>query len=103
MIDQQIILVVINNHGGGIFSFLPIAEFDQVFEQYFGTPHQLDFQHAAKLFGIDYSNPQTNEELIEVYKKYTRNKKSLVIEIFTDRQENSDLHKHIQNTIISNL
>ena len=103
MIDQQIILIVINNHGGGIFSFLPIAEFDQVFEQYFGTPHQLNFQQAAKLFGIDYSNPQTNEELVDVYKKYARNKKSLVIEIFTDRQENSDLHKHIQNTIIANL
>ncbi len=103
MIDQQIILLVINNHGGGIFSFLPIAEFDQVFEQYFGTPHRLNFQQAAGMFGIDYSNPQTNEELVEVYKKYIRNKKSLVIEIFTDRQENSDLHKHIQNTIIANL
>ena len=103
MIDHQIILLVINNHGGGIFSFLPIAGFDQVFEQYFGTPHQLNFQQAARMFGIDYSNPQTNEELVEVYKKYTRNKKSLLIEVFTDRQENSDLHKHIKNAIISNL
>ena len=36
---QPLILVVINNDGGGIFHFLPIAEKTDLFEPAFGTPH----------------------------------------------------------------
>lgn len=44
-------VVVVNNDGGGIFSFLPVAGQTAHFEQLFGTPHGLDFAHAAALAG----------------------------------------------------
>lgn len=47
-------LLVLNNDGGGIFSFLPIAEHAAAFEPLFGTPHGLGFEHAAKLYGLAY-------------------------------------------------
>lgn len=49
------LVVVINNSGGGIFSFLPQAqlEHDQ-FEELFGTPHHLDFSGTATLYGAEF-------------------------------------------------
>ena len=38
-----LIIVVLNNGGGGIFSFLPIAEFKEGFEKFWGMPHSFTF------------------------------------------------------------
>jgi 2-succinyl-5-enolpyruvyl-6-hydroxy-3-cyclohexene-1-carboxylate synthase len=43
-------IVLINNDGGGIFSFLSQASLPQYFEHLFGTPHGLDFEPAAALY-----------------------------------------------------
>lgn len=48
-------IVLINNDGGGIFSFLPQASEHDQFEQLFGTPHGLDFQPLAELYGARYT------------------------------------------------
>lgn len=103
MTNQQIIIIVINNSGGGIFSFLPVSDYDDVFEPYFGTPHSITFEHAAEMFDIEYTNPKTGNELLNTYKTYSANKNSVLIEVTTNRVENSDLHKKIQHSIISNL
>src|SRR5947209_8061675 len=42
-------VVVVNNDGGGIFNFLPVAQATPHFEELFATPHGLDFRHAADL------------------------------------------------------
>lgn len=52
-------VVLVNNDGGGIFSFLPIAKAQDHFEALFGTPHGLDFSHAAALFGASHARPET--------------------------------------------
>lgn len=56
-------IVVINNDGGGIFSFLPIAENADVFDKYFVTPHGMTFEHAAEQFGLNYTRVDTAAEL----------------------------------------
>ena len=47
-------VVVIDNDGGGIFSFLPQAAAlrTDVFEQYWGTPHSLDLVAVASAYGV---------------------------------------------------
>jgi 2-succinyl-5-enolpyruvyl-6-hydroxy-3-cyclohexene-1-carboxylate synthase len=47
-------VVVIDNNGGGIFSFLPQAEAlrADVFERYWGTPHGLDLVAVASAYGV---------------------------------------------------
>jgi 2-succinyl-5-enolpyruvyl-6-hydroxy-3-cyclohexene-1-carboxylate synthase len=45
-------IVVLNNGGGGIFDFLPIARHPEGYEDLFGTPTGLDFAKAAALYGI---------------------------------------------------
>ena len=48
----NLVVVVINNDGGGIFSFLPQTELDSdSFEALFGTPHGLDFRPFVEGYG----------------------------------------------------
>jgi 2-succinyl-5-enolpyruvyl-6-hydroxy-3-cyclohexene-1-carboxylate synthase len=44
-------IVLIDNDGGGIFHFLPIAEAGGPFEQHVATPHGLDLATLAASFG----------------------------------------------------
>jgi 2-succinyl-5-enolpyruvyl-6-hydroxy-3-cyclohexene-1-carboxylate synthase len=44
--------VVIDNRGGGIFSFLPPRELDE-FEQLFATPQDVDLVSVARAHGVD--------------------------------------------------
>ena len=56
-------VVVANNDGGGIFSFLPVARVGEAFEPLFGTPHGLDFAHAGRLFGAHHTRVETAAQL----------------------------------------
>jgi len=51
-----LVIAVLDDGGGGIFSFLPVAEqADAVaFDRLFRTPHGVDLAHAASLFELDY-------------------------------------------------
>ncbi|TFH62118.1 MAG: 2-succinyl-5-enolpyruvyl-6-hydroxy-3-cyclohexene-1-carboxylic-acid synthase, partial [Candidatus Zixiibacteriota bacterium] len=66
-LNHPVTIIVINNDGGGIFSFLPVRSCDDVFEKYFDTPHGLGFEKAATMFGLDYRQPTTQSDLIELY------------------------------------
>ena len=48
-------IVVCDNNGGGVFSFLPQAEHQDVFEEIFTTPLGLDLSQVARLYGLVYS------------------------------------------------
>jgi 2-succinyl-5-enolpyruvyl-6-hydroxy-3-cyclohexene-1-carboxylate synthase len=61
--DIPLTVVVVNNDGGGIFSFLPVAKIEQHFEELFGTPHGLNLAHAAALFDAAYVEPRSSKEL----------------------------------------
>jgi 2-succinyl-5-enolpyruvyl-6-hydroxy-3-cyclohexene-1-carboxylate synthase len=47
----NLVVVLINNDGGGIFSFLPQAAYPEYFEHLFGTPTGLDFRPAVEMYG----------------------------------------------------
>ena len=44
--------MLLNNDGGGIFYFLPVAGERDAFEEHVATPHGLDFARAAALYGL---------------------------------------------------
>jgi 2-succinyl-5-enolpyruvyl-6-hydroxy-3-cyclohexene-1-carboxylate synthase len=45
-------IILINNNGGGIFEMLPIAKFDPPFEEFFGTPQNIDFAQLSATYGV---------------------------------------------------
>jgi 2-succinyl-5-enolpyruvyl-6-hydroxy-3-cyclohexene-1-carboxylate synthase len=47
-------IVVLDNDGGGIFSFLPQADHPDVFEELFGTPLGLRLADVAGLYGLTF-------------------------------------------------
>ncbi len=61
----DVTVVVIDNDGGGIFSFLPVAEaIDPAgFESLFRVPHGLDLAAAAPLFGAGFERATSEEAL----------------------------------------
>ena len=48
----DVTFVVLDNDGGGIFSFLPQAELPEHFELLFGTPHGVDLATLAGMHGV---------------------------------------------------
>lgn len=45
-------ILLINNHGGGIFGHLPIHQAEHVFDAYFATPQQVNFQRLAQAYAV---------------------------------------------------
>jgi 2-succinyl-5-enolpyruvyl-6-hydroxy-3-cyclohexene-1-carboxylate synthase len=93
--NVHVIVVVLNNDGGGIFSFLPIARHEEFFDPYFGTPQGVGFEPAAKMFGLAYEHPGTMEEFVEAYGSACARGSSTMIEVKTDRKENVTLHRRL--------
>lgn len=99
LIEQPLIIVLINNKGGGIFSFLPVSGHSDIFEEYFGTPHHFEFSNLARQFGLAYAQPINNSDFAEKYLDWQNNGTRGIIEIHTSRAENHALHIALQNEI----
>ena len=94
-----LVVVLLNNHGGGIFDLLPISSQTDHFEQFFATPHALDFSHAAQMFGVEYYRPASLSEFTEAYERALERPSSTILEVQTDRQENGKVRKQINAAI----
>ncbi len=85
-VKTPLVLIVLNNDGGGIFHHLPIARADEpCFEQCFGTPHGMDFSGAAQQFGLDYAAPEDPDSFRESYLEALATGRATLIEIKTPR------------------
>lgn len=91
--------VVVNNNGGGIFSFLPISKHgdDVGFEEYFGTPtDSFSFSSAAKASGIPFSSASTYKGFKREYKDVLEAGKHTLVEAkVVDRETNVAVHAEI--------
>jgi 2-succinyl-5-enolpyruvyl-6-hydroxy-3-cyclohexene-1-carboxylate synthase len=86
-------IVVLNNDGGGIFSFLPQAAHPAHFEQLFGTPHGLAFGPAAAMYGGHYACADSWESLRGGVAAGVAGRGLHVVEMRTDRARNVTLHR----------
>jgi 2-succinyl-5-enolpyruvyl-6-hydroxy-3-cyclohexene-1-carboxylate synthase len=93
--DLSATIVLINNDGGGIFSFLPQAEHPEPFEELFGTPHGLDFRAACELYGLGYERAETRRAFREAVARSISSPGVQVIEVRTEREANVALHRAI--------
>lgn len=92
-------IIVINNNGGGIFSFLPQAAYEDIFEPYFGTPHGLTFRSAAELYGLDYCLAGDWPTFIGAVKKSLAETGTMIIEVPGDRKLNLERHRQIREAV----
>lgn len=85
-------IILINNDGGGIFEFLPIAQFPTIFDKYIVTPQIVDFQKLAHAHGVEYTCPKGWGEFIQLLKQRPQPGVRL-IEVKTDRKRDADFLK----------
>jgi 2-succinyl-5-enolpyruvyl-6-hydroxy-3-cyclohexene-1-carboxylate synthase len=88
-------IVLINNDGGGIFSFLPQANYPEHFEQLFGTPMGLDFHPVVQMYGGRFQRIATWEEFRQAITNSLTNGGLHVIEVPTERTSNVEMHRQL--------
>ena len=94
-----LVIVLLNNGGGGIFSFLPIAEFKEGFEKFWGTPHSHTLAGAASMFELNYAQPMDVEHFKRSYAQALKSQTSTIIEVITSREENLKVHQRLAQII----
>ena len=94
-------IVVIDNNGGGIFSFLPQAQaLDEAkFEKIFGTPHDANIKMLAQAHQINTHELKNISDLAEVLSQ----RGPWLARVVTDRHENVKVHERINQMVASNL
>ncbi len=85
-------IVLLDNGGGGIFDFLPVAGERDVFEEHVATPTGLDFARAAALYGLEHVRVGDLAALRTAVEGALGRAGSRLIEVKTDRAENVRLH-----------
>ncbi|HMC34186.1 MAG TPA: 2-succinyl-5-enolpyruvyl-6-hydroxy-3-cyclohexene-1-carboxylate synthase, partial [Myxococcales bacterium] len=93
--------VCVNNDGGGIFHFLPIAQHPERFEELFATPHGLDLEGAARLCGADFVRVSDGRALRGALQRPASGLR--IVEARTDRAANVSHHRALQSAVISAL
>ena len=93
-------VLCVNNNGGGIFHFLPIAEHVGRFEELFATPHGLDLEGAAVLCGAEFIRAA---EIRTLRSALQRPPALRLIEARTDRARNVEQHRALQQAVVDAL
>jgi 2-succinyl-5-enolpyruvyl-6-hydroxy-3-cyclohexene-1-carboxylate synthase len=95
----QLKIVLLDNDGGGIFDFLPVAREGDAFVRHVATPHGLDFAHAAALYGLAHEPVATAGELHAAL----ATDGATLIHVRTDRADNVALHRRVWEAVRSAL
>lgn len=96
----NVTFVVVNNDGGGIFSFLPQARLPEHFEQLFGTPQDRDFQRLAAFHRIGHELVTDASGLARAVSTFDGVR---IVEVRTDRDDNVALHEKLVEAVATAL
>ena len=97
--DVDLTVVVSNNDGGSIFSFLPqAAQVDtDTFELLYGTPHGVDFAALAAAHGVPHVLAGSAEEV----RRLVGTPGTKIVEVRTDRSVNVAEHDRVNAAVVA--
>lgn len=82
-------IIVINNHGGGIFRILPGEKNSENFKTFFETEHKHTAEQLCKMYNFEYQFANDEESLTSTVEKfYSKNDNPQLLEIFTPADVN---------------
>jgi len=85
-------IIVINNHGGGIFRILPGHQDTDNFETFFETPQDLDLLKLCQLYGLEHSRVESEQELTAALATfYDASETAKLLEVQTPRLLNNKI------------
>ena len=97
--DARLTVVCLNNGGGGIFDFLPVAEHADRgrYERHVATPSDIDLAAVAALAGMEHRMAATPAELSDAAATPG------LVEVRTDRADNVRLHREVVERVAAAL
>lgn len=98
-----LVIILLNNDGGGIFEFLPISKEKTDFRKYFKTPLGIDFEKMVIGFKGHYCEVKNWNELNSQVKKSIKWRTFSVIEIKIDSKKTLHARKQIWNEVKSKV
>jgi 2-succinyl-5-enolpyruvyl-6-hydroxy-3-cyclohexene-1-carboxylate synthase len=101
--DIDAVFVVLDNNGGGIFSFLPQAALDAHFEDLFGTPQNIDLHQLGALYGIDVVDVRHAEELAPAIADAVSAGGLHIVRASSERHENVRRHRAVFRAVCEEL
>ncbi len=112
-LELKLTIVLLDNRGGGIFDFLPVAENalareqdpdvngrdaeldGDIYTRHIATPTGLDFADAARLYGLGHERVQDVAAFRLALERAIESETSQIIEVRSDRAENRRLHSRV--------
>ena len=98
-----LLVCIINNGGGGIFSFLPIAQEEDIFEDYFATAHKTTIALITRAMGIPSFCIENHPDFQHALSRFHKNPRFSVLEIHTNRSDNHRVHQQLNHAITQTL
>ncbi len=101
-LDAPLVVVGVNNDGGGIFHFLPVRARTERFEELFGTPHGLGLGPLAALGGLDHvlfdaGAPEVGAAVAAAL----ASGRSTLVELRSDREANVEQHRRAYERLVA--
>lgn len=96
-------IILINNGGGAIFGMLPIGRENNIFNDYFFTPLNIDFEKLTKVYNGNYVNVKSTAKLSSELKKSLTDKRFTLLEIKTNYKKGIELRKKYFKEVITQL
>lgn len=87
----ELTIVCVNNGGGGIFDFLPVAEHanEALYEEHIATPGGIELARVAALAGLPHTAVETPDEVRAAVARPG------LVEARVDRRRNVELHREL--------
>ncbi|MFI5048135.1 MAG: 2-succinyl-5-enolpyruvyl-6-hydroxy-3-cyclohexene-1-carboxylic-acid synthase [Acidimicrobiia bacterium] len=95
--------VVVDNRGGGIFSFLPQADLPEHFETLFGTPQPVDLVALARLHGVTVTEVDRAGDVGPTVREAAGAGGVRMVLVRTDRAANVTRHREVWQAVAAAL
>jgi 2-succinyl-5-enolpyruvyl-6-hydroxy-3-cyclohexene-1-carboxylate synthase len=117
----KLTIVLIDNGGGGIFDFLPVAANalareqepesaplaaageEDIFTRHIATPTGLDFVEAAKLYGLEHERAEDVQSFRAALERALASERSAIVEVRGERAANVELHARVRHAVAAAL
>jgi 2-succinyl-5-enolpyruvyl-6-hydroxy-3-cyclohexene-1-carboxylate synthase len=99
--EDDVVFLVVNNDGGGIFHMLPIRDHEH-FDPYFTTPHGLDVGSVADAHGLDHRTTEA-AGVRQALGDALSDPRGQVIEVPTDRETNLERHQAVEDRVLDEI
>jgi 2-succinyl-5-enolpyruvyl-6-hydroxy-3-cyclohexene-1-carboxylate synthase len=104
----KLTIVLLDNGGGGIFDFLPVAgnalaREQDIYMRHIATPTGLDFADAAKLYGLGHERTEDVPAFRAALERALDSERSCIVEVRSERAANVDLHRRVWQAVSAAL